>query len=459
MTRQMDNSMALPASGVVDARPLAPARAEPSAWRRFWSHSGATQYHRLFGLLALANAVVLALGLTRWGWARDALQVPLATLGNLALANFTLAILIRQQRVVNALFWLASRVPKSAPLWLRWQCAKVFHFGGLHTAGASAGTLWFTLLLMAQSWHMANGGHGVSTRTLGLGGLALALLAAIIFTALPSQRAARHDRFELVHRFGGWGLLLVFWLHAASVQADAAPGQGLAGTPMFWVLCVLTLSVASPWWRLRRVPVQVERPSSHAVVLRFDGGAKKTPFAGSSTSLSLSPLREWHSFANVPAPDEEGFRLIVSRAGDWTGALIDHPPKHLWIKGITTAGVAYVECFFKRVVYVATGSGIGPVLPHLLFARLPIHLIWATRNPVETYGQPLVDEILTAVPDAHIWDTNARGKPDLAALAIEAVAAFKAEAVIVIANRKLTETVIRAVELRGIPGYGAIWDS
>ena len=44
---------------------------------------------------------------------------------------------------------------------------------------------------------------------------------------------------------------------------------------------------------------------------------------------------------------------------------------------------------------------------------------------------------------------------DLAALAFEAVAAFRAEAVIVIANRKLTETVIRAVKRQGIPGYGA----
>lgn len=55
----------------------------------------------------------------------------------------------------------------------------------------------------------------------------------------------------------------------------------------------------------------------------------------------------------------------------------------------------------------------------------------------------------------HLIRRGTGGKPDLAALALEAVAAFRAEAVIVIANRKLTETVIRAVERQGIPGYGA----
>ena len=50
-----------------------------------------------------------------------------------------------------------------------------------------------------------------------------------------------------------------------------------------------------------------------AVLLRFRHGPK--PFPGSSTSLSLSPLREWHSFANVPAPDEDGFDPDARRAG------------------------------------------------------------------------------------------------------------------------------------------------
>ncbi len=69
---------------------------------------------------------------------------------------------------------IQSQVQRS-PLWLRWQCAKVFHFGGLHTAGASCGTAWFALLLAAQAWHASVGGTQVSALTLALGAAMLRL--------------------------------------------------------------------------------------------------------------------------------------------------------------------------------------------------------------------------------------------------------------------------------------------
>jgi hypothetical protein len=36
---------------------------------------------------------------------------------------------------------------------------------------------------------------------------------------------------------------------------------------------------------------------------------------------------------------------------------------------------------------------------------------------------------------------------------------FQAEAVIVISNEKLTKKVVYGMETRGVPAYGAIWDS
>ena len=121
--------------------------------------------------------------------------------------------------------------------------------------------------------------------------------------------------------------------------------------------------------------------------------------------------------------------------------------------------MAHIETLFKAVVYIATGSGIGPVLPHLLAQQIPIRLIWSTRSPRATYGDALVDEILAAQPDALIWDTDVSGKPDLVKLAYCAVQSFGAEAVICISNQTLTERVVEEMEARGIPAYGAIWDS
>jgi hypothetical protein len=233
--------------------------------------------------------------------------------------------------------------------------------------------------------------------------------------------------------------------------------DALLSSPGFWALLLVTFSIALPWLRLKKVAVKIERPSNHVALVRFNYGV--TPFAGSSTAVSRSPLLEWHSFANVPAPGKEGFRLTISRAGDWTGEFIDDLPSHVWVKGIPTAGVGNIDKLFKRVVWIATGSGIGPTLPHLLAQEVPARLVWSTRSPRETYGDGLVNEILAVQPDALIWDTHEHGRPDLVQLAYEAYVDFDAEAVICISNKKLTWQVVYGMESRGIPAYGAIWDS
>ncbi|WP_243744941.1 hypothetical protein [Streptomyces hainanensis] len=416
----------------------------PLPWpRRILKHPALTHYNRLIALVWAVNLVALGAGTA------DGDGVSARSLSYAALANLTLAVLARQQYVINALFWLATRPPVSWPLRIRWTLAKVYHFGGLHVGGTTAGTAWFLVLLPVLAV------EGAPAATLAVSILLGVLLVGLVATALPPFRSRFHDRFERIHRFGGWGVLLLFWAQTALVLRER--GGSPFAAPEFWALAVVTASVALPWLRLRRVPVALERPSSHVVLAHFDHGV--TPFAGSSTTISRSPLLEWHSFANVPAPGHSGFRLTISRAGDWTGAFIDDRPSHVWVKGITTAGVANIETLFTRVVYVATGSGIGPCLPHLLAEQVPSLLVWATRTPRVTYGDALVDEILAVQPEARIWDTTEHGKPDMVALAYAAYRDFGAEAVICISNKRLTWRVVHGLERRGIPAYGAIWDS
>jgi hypothetical protein len=409
-------------------RPAVELPPPASAPRRLFKHPRLMHYHRLAALVLLTNA--------GFAWARWPLSE--RTLAHAALANLALAVLVRQQYVINLFFRLATSAPTSWPLRVRWTLGKVYHFGGLHVGGALAGSAWFLTLTLRT----ADRPRAVVGWTL------VALLAVIVATALPPFRARHHDLFERIHRFGGWSALALFWTHTLL----SAPGP----VPVA-VLAVVTFSVALPWLRLRKVDVRTERPSPHVALARFDHG--ETPFAGSSTAISRSPLKEWHSFANVPAPGESGFRLTISRAGDWTGSFIDDLPDKVWVKGITTAGVANIEVLFKKVVYVATGSGIGPCLPHLLAAEVPSRLVWATRDPRATYGDALVDEILAVQPHAVVWDTSRRGKPDMVRLAYAAYRDFGAEAVICISNKKLTWQVVHGLERRGIPAYGAIWDS
>ncbi|MDX3195363.1 hypothetical protein PV458_43780 [Streptomyces sp. MN03-5084-2B] len=398
--------------------------------RRPWTH-----HNRLALAVGAGNAVAATAG-------------PLDTgvLTWLVLGNLALAVLIRQQLVINLLFRLATAAPVRRSLRLRWTLGKVYHFGGLHVGGTVCATGWFLVLTGVLT---ARGGPAALLLT----SWAIAVvLVVVVVLALPGVRARRHDLFERSHRFGGWSLLVLFTVHSVLLG-----GPDFAGSGQFWVLLLVVTSVALPWLRLRRVPVRITRPSPHVALLSFDYGV--TPFAGSSTALSRNPLLEWHSFANVPAPGRTGFRLTVSRAGDWTGALIDDLPSHVWVKGIPTAGVGNIDKLFRRVVWVATGSGIGPCLPHLLSGETPSRLVWSTRHPRRTYGDELVDEILAVQPDAVVWDTDSAGKPDLVELALSAHRDFDAEAVICISNKKTTWHVVEALEARGIPAFGAIWDS
>jgi ferredoxin-NADP reductase len=129
------------------------------------------------------------------------------------------------------------------------------------------------------------------------------------------------------------------------------------------------------------------------------------------------------------------------------------------VRGIPTCGVARVATLFNRVVLIATGSGIGPLLGHIQNPTFAYRLIWSTPDPDTTFGAPLLATIRHHDPDAIIHDTKMSGRPDLVKMGYNLTKHFSAEAVIVIANEKATKKVVYGLETRGIHAYGAIWDS
>ena len=113
--------------------------------------------------------------------------------------------------------------------------------------------------------------------------------------------------------------------------------------------------------------------------------------------------RTHHFFATVPEPERKGYSLVVSRAGDWTTKQIESPPTKLWVRGVPMCGVLRLVPLFRRLVFVATGSGIGPCAPCILEQRVPIRLLWTSPNVRKTFGNKLVDSILEASPNAVIY--------------------------------------------------------
>jgi hypothetical protein len=451
-----------PYVGIADAGAVAPGL---PFLRRILKHPRAMQYNRLIALAMTVNLGWACYGATVGNWWTPT-GADLGALALMAQTNLAAAVVFRQQFVLNALAWLVTRPPTSWPLRVRWALGKYYHFGGLHVGTAIAGTLWYMSLVVSLLRDAVAGVGEASSESLWAH-LILGITIATTFTvmvvmALPRLRAAQHDRFELTHRFCGWAALVLVWINTLLFihggRGDRSFGSAVLTAPSFWLVVLSAVLACWPWLLLRRVPISCERPSSHAVILRLEHGV--TPAVGTTRPISRHPLAGWHHFANVPAAHgASGYRMLVSRAGDWTSALIDEPPSHVWVRGIPTVGVANVRRLFTKVVLVATGSGIGPVLGHLLDSSVPARLVWVTKNPRLTYGDAFVDEIHAAQPDATIWDTGALGKPDVLQLAHDAYVESGAEAVICVSNRTVTWQVVHGLERCGIPAFGPIWDS
>jgi hypothetical protein len=235
-----------------------------------------------------------------------------------------------------------------------------------------------------------------------------------------------------------------------------SPRQAVLGSPIFWTLLVSTISIALPWVWLRKVPVTADPPTDHSVRLHFTH--TNLPLCA-APRLSDNPLLEWHAFAGIPEEDGQGFSVLVSKAGDWTSRMIKSPPSKLWVRGIPTLGVLHVAPIFRKMVLVATGSGIGPIMSLLHKKDIPCRILWSTKDPEITYSQGVIETVRRADPEAVIINTTVYGRPDLVRLSYELYTSFGAEAVFVISNPRVTRSVVYALESRGVPTFCPIFDS
>ncbi|KAI1180312.1 acetyl-CoA synthetase-like protein [Nemania sp. FL0916] len=428
--------------------------------QRWLRHRFFSLYRRFFSFIFFANLIAFVLV---WWKSWDNGSLPLSRFPTAIAVNLLIAVAMRQDHVINFLFWLATRVPTWAPLAIRRQCARVYHIGGIHSGAAVSAVLWWLAFTIGATVNFARGRQDVhiNTGTVVLSYLVLVLLLAIIGMAHPDIRGRMHDQFEWTHRFAGWTATLLVWAHLVVGTDSLRPktqslADALARTPAVYLLALITLSIALPWVRLRRVAVRPEALSKHAIRLHFDFD---TPIAGKAIRLSDNPLREWHAFATIDKPGVKGFSIVVSNAGDWTRKTIDGQPQKLWTRGALASGVLTIAPLFKKVVLVATGSGIGPCLPVILERRVPARILWSTPHPSDTFGDEIINDVMRADPRAIIWNTRTQGKPDLITLSYQMMKESDAEAVCVISNKKVTQQIVYGLEARGIPAFGAIFDS
>ena len=129
--------------------------------QRVFKHPRLRHYNRLIALVMAVNVAVLWYGLARGAW-WSGKSPQLTSIALVAVTNFGLAIILRQQYVINFLCWLGTLPPTSWPLRLRWMFGKYYHFGGLHVGAAIAGTLWYAAFVGSLTYDLARGVDHVS---------------------------------------------------------------------------------------------------------------------------------------------------------------------------------------------------------------------------------------------------------------------------------------------------------
>ncbi|PLB44376.1 hypothetical protein P170DRAFT_513579 [Aspergillus steynii IBT 23096] len=415
-------------------------------------------YRRLFTLVFLANvAVFIAIFVS---------DRKLLALVNATAANLLACGLARQPLVVNAIFFTVCSIPRTAPLAIRRIASKVYHYGGVHSGCGIASFIWyagFVGLMSKEYWAPPTGTSTISAAPVAVAYVILVLLLLIIIVAYPGFRFKKHDYFELTHRFSGWLIvalflvLLLLFVNEISAAENVPFGIFLVKLPAFWFLVVTVVAIIHPWVFLRKVPVQPEYLSPHAVRLHFN---HTTTTFGKGIQLAKHPLRDWHGFATFPDPDGKSFSCLVSKAGDWTSGCIKEQPTHLWKRGVLIYGFAYAMRVYKRVVVVTTGSGIGPCLSFLGDDNRPdLRVVWQTRAPLRTYGKEVLNLVSKMDPNPVIIETNQSGRVDMVPIIRQLYQEFDAEAICVISNPFVTKKIVYELESSGVPAFGPIFDS
>ncbi|CAO2652167.1 Nn.00g004500.m01.CDS01 [Neocucurbitaria sp. VM-36] len=454
---------AVPSTVLPDIRRIENATAHeqtrPNRMQRLRLH-WLTAYRILIGLTFTANIAVLI------AW----LQMDLTLAGMLQAtsANILVAVLVRQEDLINTSFSIIAKTPTTLPLRIRTFLADFHHYGGLHIGCAVSALMWYCLFIVTNTHHAVNNVHlGKMTGWLWADIVTCyAFLTFILFvcvTAHPRLRARFHNTFEHTHRFGGWAALLVLWVNSGTSTKAQNANRSLYQSPSIWLLTVVTCLIILPWLRIRRVPIQAEAVSSREVKLTFP--YPNMPYT-STTRFSLSPLMEWHAFATIPSADGFTASIIVSQAGDWTKSIIQNPPREIWIRKPPTANFLAFTPVFNSVLLVATGAGIGPMLSLLkspAIAKMKaegrqVRVMWCVYDPDAPHWRFVQETITKVDPMPRIFDSR-QGRPDLAFEARYMRHVCDIEAVMVVSNKKVTDDVVREVKVHGGAAYGAVFDS
>ncbi|XP_028778206.1 adenylate-forming reductase 06235-like [Neltuma alba] len=369
---------------------------------------GFTAYKILFLVCLSWNMVALALAASGYfQYGRDR-----ATF--FSIANIWALTLCRSEASLRLIFWFVVKTlgRPSVPLKVKTLITSLLQsVGGIHSGCGVSSIAWlvYSLVLTIKNKEQT------SPEIIGL---AFAILTLISLSSLV------------------WLFIILFMSYEPSSKTYNVSISVFIKRQEFWFTIAITILIIIPWLTVRKVQVKVSAASSHASVIKFEGGVKP----GLLGRISPSPLSEWHAFGIISDGENEHI-MLAGAVGDYTTSLISNPPSHLWVRTMHFAGLPYLINLYQRVVLVATGSGICVFLSFLLQpCPASMFLVYSKEKMI-------------------VHDTAISGRPNVGEMSVNAAIRWDAEVVIVTSNPEGSRDVVRACKKARIPAFGPIWDS
>ena len=312
-----------------------------------------------------------------------------------SIANILTLTLCRSEAFLRVIFWLAVKLlgRSSVPLFMKTATTSLLQsLGGIHSGCGICGISSIAWLVYALV-HTLRDIQNTSPEIIAVASTILVLLCLSSLAAFPLVRHLHHNIFERIHRFAGWTALTLLWAFVIltlsydpitkSYSKDLK--SRLFRQQEFWFTLSITLLTITPWFTVRRVPVKVSAPSGHASIVKFEGGVK----AGILGRISPSPFSEWHAFGIISDGKKEHM-MLAGAVGDFTKSLVSNPPSHLWVRRVHFAGLPYLVNMYKRVLCVATGTGLGVFLSFLLQqSSTEVCVVWVANGIVQNFGKEI----------------------------------------------------------------------
>ena len=330
-----------------------------------------------------------------------------------------------------------------------------YHLGELHRAMAVIAVVWFAVALASAA------GRGDAIACM-IGTAVLTWLMLIAWTARDAVRHDRHNRFEAIHRYGGWSALALVAISVGrAAWRSTPPTASLADvviSPTVVLVIVAVTLVIVPWIGIRRAEAHFVAVTDDVVVVTLPGRRSHGEFVRVSRGDG-----EWHAFAVSTTGNErdDQYSLVIRRAGDWTDRLArdvldGRAPAWLRVRRTRGYGFMYHAQAYRRILVVATGAGIGPVPPYLL-DPLPVdvHCLWIGRDHHRAMGRDLVVRV-EASRRVTLIDTST-GRPDIGRCVAQRT--LDMDAVFVVSNAAVRDEVARCCARLGVPWYGPTFDS